>query len=141
MTDKDFSELPPRRYGNNERRVRLPKQPSGERRGVIRYPLALRLRYSVLNPRTAKPETGSGQTIDLSSSGLRFLAEKPIEPGRRVELFLDWPFLLDNDVELQLIASGTVVRNNGSEVALRMQRHDFKTRGRGLTTVWRQSHG
>ena len=101
-----------------------------DRRSAIRFPLALGVRYSVLRRgKGGVAETGTGRTIDVSSSGLRFTAERALEAGLRVEVFIDWPLLLDGGVQLQLIASGTVVRSNGTEVALRIQRHDFRTRG------------
>ena len=83
-----------------------------------------------MHSREGVSEIGSGQTIDVSSSGLRFTADRPLNPGLKLELFLDWPLMLDSDVELQLIASGVVVRTDGCETVLRIQRHNFKTRGR-----------
>jgi hypothetical protein len=135
MSDRKLPERPSRRLGSGERPVRLPGQPGSERRAASRFPLTLGLRYAVLNPRQGVPETGSGQTVDLSSSGLRFVAERPLEPGLTVELFIDWPVLLDGGVQLQLTTSGTVVRSDGNTTALRIQRHGFKTKGRGLKSA------
>ena len=70
-----------------------------------------------------------GQTIDLSSSGLRFAAKRPLEPGMIIEVAIDWPVLLDGRVQLQLMVTGVVVWSCGMETALRIQRHDFRTRG------------
>ena len=84
---------------------------------------------------TGVAETGAGQTVDFSSSGLRFSADGPLEPGLTVELFIDWPLLLDGGVQLQLTMTGTVVRSSGTETALRIRRHGFRTRGRGLKTA------
>jgi len=97
----------------------------------VRYPLTLRVRYSVVNPREGVTETGMGHTVDFSSSGLLFIADKPLEPGCKVELCIDWPVPLDGGVQLQLTAAGTVVRNDGRSTALRIRRHSFRTRRRG----------
>jgi hypothetical protein len=73
-------------------------------------------------------ETGCGRTIDLSSSGLRFAAQRPLEPGLRLDVAIEWPVLLDGGVHLQLIAAGVVVWSQGAETALRIQRHELRTR-------------
>jgi len=130
MSDEQPTERPSRRLGSNERPVRLPDQPRGERRSGVRYPLTLRVRYSVLDLHGGEPETGLGHTVDFSSSGLLFTADKPLEPGLKVELWIDWPVPLDGGVQLQLTAAGTVVRNDGCSTALRIQRHSFRTRRR-----------
>jgi hypothetical protein len=111
---------------SSERRVRLPK-PSPDRRASARFPLTLEVCYTVTH-RGIPEETGSGQTIDLSSSGLRFAAAGPLKPGRKLGVAITWPVLLDGKVQLQLIATGVVVWSSETETAMRIQRHDFKTR-------------
>jgi hypothetical protein len=115
----------------SERRVRLPKEPGPDRRASVRFPLTLDVRYSVSH-RRAPLETGSGQMIDLSSSGLRFAAQGPLEPGLKLDVAIIWPVLLDEHVQLQLVVTGVVVWSSGTETALRIQRHDFRTRRVGL---------
>jgi hypothetical protein len=114
-----------------ERQVRLPKEPGPDRRASVRFPLSLDVRYSVSH-RHAPLETGSGQIIDLSSSGLRFAAQGPLEPGRKLDVAILWPVRLDEHVQLQLVVTGVVVWSSGTESALRIQRHDFRTRRVGL---------
>jgi PilZ domain len=111
----------------SERRVRLTKEPWPERRASVRFPLTLEARYSVSHCR-APVETGSGQIIDLSSSGLRFAAQGPLEPGLKLDVAINWPVLLDGRVQLQLIVAGVVVWSSGTETALQIQRHEFRTR-------------
>jgi hypothetical protein len=101
------------------RRVRLQKGPSSDRRASVRYPLNLEVRYSVAGRRGAL-ETGSGHTIDMSSSGLSFTADKPLPIGQGLGLSIDWPARLDGDVQIQLIVSGVVVRHL---VALKLHDH------------------
>jgi hypothetical protein len=112
---------------SSERRVRLLKDSSPERRASARFPLALDLRYSVSHD-GAPVETGSGRTIDMSSSGLRFTPERPLLAGHRLDLAIDWPARLDGGVQLQLIMTGVVAWTRGTETALRIQHHEFKTR-------------
>lgn len=132
MNDEECAGRPLCRLGFSEKKVRLTNREDWDRRLAIRFPLAMGIRFSVQQPRGRQSETGVGQTVDLSSSGLRFRSERPPEPGAKVHLSLDWPVVLDDGVQLQLTISGTVVRTNGCDAALQIARHDFKTRRRGL---------
>jgi hypothetical protein len=98
--------------------------PSSERRAHARFPLTWLVRYTV----SRHPEPGWGRTIDLSKAGLRFIADKPLEPGLRLHVAIDWPVLLDGGVPLQLCVSGVVVWTRGTETAVRLQHHVFRTR-------------
>jgi len=108
-------------------RVRLAKDARPERRASTRFPLALDVRY-FLSCLGRPTEMGSGRTIDLSRSGLRFTADGSLEIGQKLDVALDWPVLLDGGLQLQLHISGVVVRASGTEIALRIQRHEFRTR-------------
>ena len=116
-----------------ERAVRLPKEPGPERRASVRFPLALDVRYSV-SSRRVPVETG--QLIDLSSSGLRFAAQGPLESGQQLDVAIHWPVLLDGRVQLQLIVTGVVVWSNGTESALQILQHGFRTRSVRLSTAY-----
>jgi hypothetical protein len=118
----------------SERRVRMPGGPNSERRASTRFSLNLALRYTV-SSRRGPVEAGSGHTIDLSSSGLRFDAQSPLEPGLRLDVAIDWPVLLDGGVPLQLIAAGVVVWSKGTETAMRILRHELRTGRLGLKVV------
>ena len=111
----------------NERRVRLPKIASAERRSCQRFAITLQVHYTVVGTR-GPMETGSGCTIDLSSSGLSFTSDRPLPIGQKLHLSIDWPALLNGGVQLQLIMSGEVVRANETTAALQIQRHEFRTR-------------
>jgi hypothetical protein len=71
----------------------------------------------------------------VSSSGLSFIADRPLSIGQKLDMSIDWPALLDRDVQLQLVASGVVVRTTGAVTALRLLRHEFRTRGAGPMVV------
>ena len=115
------------------RRVRLLQGLSSDRRSSVRVPVNLEVRYSVAGRRGAV-ETGSGRTIDMSSSGLSLTADRPLPIGQKLDLSINWPFQLDGD-QLQLIASGVVVRTSGAVTALRIERYELRTRRAGLKVV------
>ena len=120
--------------GQIVRRVRLSKGRSSDRRAGVRFPVNLEVRYSVAG-RGGPVETGSGRTIDVSSSGLSFSADRPLSIGQKLELCIDWPVVLDRGVQLQVFVSGVVVRTTGAVIALRIERHEFRTRRAGLGVV------
>jgi c-di-GMP-binding flagellar brake protein YcgR len=115
------------------RRVRLLQGLSSDRRSSVRVPVNLEVRYSVAG-RRGPVENRSGQTIDVSSSGLSFTADRPLPIGQKLDLSIDWPFQLDGD-QLQLVASGVVVRTTGVVTALRIERYELRTRRAGLKVV------
>jgi hypothetical protein len=75
-------------------------------------------------------EIGHGRTVNMSSSGMLFVADRVLAPGRKVEVLVQWPVKLDEQVGLKLIVLGEVVRV-GSEgpiqAAIRIERHEFRT--------------
>jgi hypothetical protein len=116
------------------RRLRLLQGLSPDRRSRVRFPVNLEVRYSVVGHRGAA-ENGSGRTIDMSSSGLSFTADTPLSIGQTLDMSIDWSVRLDRDVQIQLVASGVVVRTDGAGTALRMERHEFRTRRAGSKVV------
>jgi hypothetical protein len=135
MSGKRLPKQSARRATSNERAVRLPAQTGVDRRAATRYRLTLGVRYVVENQQSGVATTGLGQTVDLSTCGVRFTTDSSLEPGLRVKLFIEWPALLDGAIELQLTMEGIVVRSSNNEVSLRIERHSFRTRGRGLKTA------
>jgi hypothetical protein len=112
-------------------RVRLLKGQNPDRRGSVRFPLNLEVRYSVVG-HCGSAEKGSGRTIDVSTSGLSFTADRPLSIGQKLDLSIEWPVLFGDGVQLQLVTSGVVVRTTGAVIALRIRRPEFKTRRGGL---------
>jgi hypothetical protein len=108
-----------------------------ERRGCTRYALALDFRYTASHWRIPKVN-GSGRIIDFSSSGLRFTADKPLEAGIKVELFINWPPPVEGEAKLQLVVSGTVVWSKGTEMALQLRRHVFRREEKAKTASSRE---
>jgi hypothetical protein len=89
--------------------------------------LALELFYSVRDG-IRRDERGTGQVVDVGSSGARFVADRNLAVGRSVEIAIDWPMRLDGSIPLRLIATGVVIRTCGTETAMKFDRHVFKTR-------------
>jgi hypothetical protein len=123
-------------YRSSERWARL-LDASLERRSNPRFPVTMMVRYAA-SDRLVSVAACTGRTIDLSSSGLSFTADAPLPVGLRLDVVIDWPFLRDRAVPVQLIASGVVVRTNGTVAALQIQRHEFRTRRMGLKAVSRK---
>jgi hypothetical protein len=98
----------------------------GDRRADRRYEISLELRWKLIR-RKQIIDTGSGRTVNLSSSGILFESPRPLPPGAHIELSIAWPALLQNVTPLQLIACGRIVRGDGYRIAMRMMQHEFKT--------------
>jgi len=96
-----------------------------ERRERIRFPLELRARYRTLERR--RPLVGRGWVMNMSSGGVLVASSHEISTGAGLELSIEWPFLLDGRVPLQLVASGKVVRSGIASFALLLTRHQFRT--------------
>jgi hypothetical protein len=102
------------------------------RRGNDRFPIIRDLRYRVLGGR-GNAGWGTGETLDISSTGILFRAETPLPPGKRLELSISWPAQLDGKCALKLVARCRVTRCKGTEVAVEMDKYEFRTQGtRGL---------
>lgn len=106
--------------------IERPVWAGSESRAKVRFPISLNVRYSVVDKRVPF-EGASGRTIDISSSGLSFTADKPLSVGQKLNLGIDWPVLLDGGVQLQMIVSGVIVRA-GDVTAIQIEYHEFRTR-------------
>jgi len=106
----------------------------GERRGTNRFPLHEVLRYRVL---FAKGEsvTGTGRTLNMGSGGILFTTEELLPVGRSVEVSVDWPAQLNGVCPLKFVAVGRVVRSEAKQAAVRIERYQFKTRGRSVVAM------
>jgi hypothetical protein len=95
-----------------------------DRRRSPRKPLDRPVRYRVLN---RKGEVGLGRTINMSSTGLAFTTDRPLDLGRGIELLVSWPASLDDGTRLKLVAKGSVVRNAPGMTAVRIRQYEFRT--------------
>ena len=108
-----------------------PVESSTDRRVSNRLPIEREVRYKVLGKQTVRP-TGSGMTLNMSSSGVLFTTESGLPEGARVEIAVSWPAQLDGATALKLVAIGVLVRSNEKQAAISIQRYEFKTRGLSL---------
>lgn len=102
---------------------------SSDRRASSRFPIECELRYRSWSQ--GKIEVGSGRTVDISSGGVRFKTDSPLPSGKRVEVSIFWPAQLDGKCNLKLVASGRVVWTRGDNVAVRIEKYEFRTAGSG----------
>jgi hypothetical protein len=101
---------------------------AGDRRQDRRYELQLDVKWKLIRRRRVL-DTGTGQTIDMSSGGILFDAGRHLPEGLNVELSITWPVLLHNVAPMQLVASGRIVRAAGRKVAIQTAQHEFRTVG------------
>ncbi len=101
---------------------------AGDRRYDRRYRIDLELRWKLIRRRKVR-DVGAGRTIDLSSGGILFDARRQLPVGMNVELAISWPVLLHNVAPMQLIVTGRIIRSMGSQTAIHMTQHEFRTVG------------
>jgi len=102
--------------------------PSVERRAARRFPIEQEVLYRVLDHRVAVPESGVGRTLDISSGGVLFETEQRLRSGKRVELSVNWPALLEGACPLKFVAMGRVVRADDKRAAMHIEQYEFRTR-------------
>jgi len=100
-----------------------------DRRGTGRFPLREGVRYRLLHSKS-NPVSGSGHTLNIGSGGILFSTEELLPVGRSVELSVDWPAQLDGNCPLKFVAIGRVVRSEPRQAAVRIERYQFRTRGK-----------
>jgi PilZ domain len=98
-----------------------------ERRGNSRFPVKEDVRYRVLQSKAVQV-SGSGKTLDISSGGILFTTSERLQPGRLIEIAVNWPAMLHGTCPLQLVATGRVVRSDNDTAAVRIERYEFRTR-------------
>ena len=105
-----------------------------DRRETSRFPVREDVRYRILQCKTAQI-AGAGKTVDISSGGILFTTHERLQPGRLVEISVNWPARLDGTCPLQLVATGRIVRSDAATAAVRIERYEFKTRSSATLTA------
>jgi len=105
-----------------------------DRRGTGRFPLREGVRYRLLHSK-GSPVSGSGRTLNIGSGGILFTTEDLLPVGRSVELSVDWPAQLDGNCPLKFVAIGRVIRSEPKQAAVRIERYQFKTRGKAALAM------
>jgi hypothetical protein len=103
-----------------------------ERREDRRYPVTIPLEYRVYgvaeNGTNEVRQTGSGRTLNMSSGGVVFEADRPLREGLDADLSIAWPASLSKSVGLTLRVRGRIVRAEQNRIALTMTHYEFRTR-------------
>lgn len=102
-----------------------------ERRKSRRFPVHQHLHCREVDY-GAGCSAGTGLTLDMSSSGIRFSIQEQIPLGYLVELSVDWPVRLEGTCSLKLFVAGRVVRSEAGWAALSILQYEFRTKGSGL---------
>ena len=101
-----------------------------ERRSKVRYPLDLRIWFQSVS--SSVPVSGVGRTLNLSSGGVLVFSEhvalNEIGVSAVLQMSIEWPFMLDDRVPLQLFAVGRILRRGASTFAMTFDRHQFRTK-------------
>jgi hypothetical protein len=97
------------------------------RRSNPRFPIQMQVSYWPLDGEFLG-EMGSGRTLDISRAGIAYTTEHSLPPGLSVELWLDWPVLLNECCALRLLVRGTILRVSGNVAVIKIDTYEFRTR-------------
>ena len=99
-----------------------------ERRLKRRFLIDQEVKYKMLYGQRIA-ETGTGRTVNISSSGVWFTTETMLTNGMPIELSMVWPVLLNDVCPMKLMIYGCVVRSNERGAAVAIERYEFRTQG------------
>jgi hypothetical protein len=74
-------------------------------------------------------------TLNISSKGLLFGTAEQFERGRILEVTLDWPVRLNQQIPLKLVVTGHVLRSADGSTAISINTYEFRTRGHSPAAV------
>ena len=100
-----------------------------DRRSKSRFAIERDVRYKLAEDGVVVA-AGSGQTIDMCSGGVAFVAEQPLTPGGFVELSISWPVLLDETCPMRFIVFGRILRCTGRRTVCTIDKYEFRTQAR-----------
>ena len=98
-----------------------------ERRSGRRYAIDRQVRYQIRGVRPAL--AGSGRSLNMSSGGVLFTTEHPLESGKLAVIEINWPVLLDHAKPLKLVTRGHIVWSDSAMAAMRIDAWEFRTQG------------
>jgi hypothetical protein len=109
-----------------------------DRRIKRRFSIEQGLRYRLLyGSRIA--ESGTGRTVNISSSGVWFKTEGILSTGLPVELSMSWPARLNDVCPMKLMIYGCVVRSDNDGAALAIERYEFRTQSTGAVPLYEEA--
>ncbi len=103
------------------------KKAAAERRNNARFPIPLAVSYQTLEHPILSGQ-GTSETLNISSKGLLFTSNEQFQAGQLVQVSLDWPARLENQIPLKLVAEGRIVRNANGQTAMTIDKYEFRTR-------------
>jgi CheY-like chemotaxis protein len=98
-----------------------------ERRTNARFDCHLAVSYQSLEKPFLSGQ-GTSETLNISSKGVLFRADEALEPGQLIQISVDWPARLENQIPLKLVAEGRIVRNIKGVAAMTIEKYEFRTR-------------
>ncbi|MDE3196925.1 MAG: PilZ domain-containing protein, partial [Acidobacteriota bacterium] len=104
-----------------------PEKKAAERRNNARFPCRLAISYQTLEHPILSGQ-GTSETLNISSKGILFTSNERFEAGQLVQVSLDWPARLENQIPLKLVAEGRIVRNANGQTAMTIDKYEFRTR-------------
>jgi CheY-like chemotaxis protein len=102
-------------------------EPGADRRVNARFPCRLAVSYQTLE-HPFLSGVATSETLNISSKGLLFATEEALQPGQLLQVSVDWPARLENQVPLKLVAEGRIVRNLNGLAAMHIDKYEFRTR-------------
>lgn len=104
-----------------------PEMGGADRRTNARFPCRLAVSYQALE-HPFLSGVATSETLNISSKGLLFSTDEALQPGQLLQVSVDWPARLENQVPLKLVAEGRIVRNLNGQAAMRIDKYEFRTR-------------
>ena len=92
-----------------------------------KFPLHQDVSYKARR-RSGIPEVATGTTIYMSSHEIRFTTERTVPFGKKLEVTVNWPVMLDRTCHMKLVISGHVTRNDANAAAVRIEHYEFRTK-------------
>jgi hypothetical protein len=109
-----------------------------DRRTKRRFGIEQGLRYKLLYG-SRVTEAGSGQTVNISSSGVWFKTDAVLSTGLPIELSMAWPARLNDVCPMKLMIYGCVVRSGQNGSALAIERYEFRTQGSAPVPLYEEA--
>src|SRR5450759_5693889 len=98
-----------------------------ERRKSNRYPIRMKLRFTVPRPQGGGPRViRSDRSIDISRHGILFTFPEPLTVGQMMEGSIVWPIPQAGGIPVNLLLKGVVVRSESGQAALQIARYEFR---------------
>ena len=104
-----------------------------ERRSRLRFSVELKVQYQTRG--RSDIFRGTGRVVNISSDSVLVAGEHQIRPGTRIELSIEWPFLLEGRIPLHLVTSGKVVRSGTSGFAVVLAGYQFRTKRKTVVAI------